>query len=370
MVQHQALLTRQLKLGHTSTIRLVTSLLSTVLAVALAWMDLGYWALIWREVARSAMLAGGMWICCPWIPSLPSMKTDIRAQLKFGAHLTGANILSTLCGGCDRFLLGRYWGAVPVAIFRQANQLISAPTDQLLSPLYQVTQPGLSMLQSDPVRYQRFYRKVLSLVCIITMPLSLFVAVYAVEITLGLLGGKWIDTAPILMIISYGTFIKQAVGSTAFIPISRGHSQTYLFLTVLQNVTWLIFVCIGAWWGTKGLALADVAATYILIAPRLHYSLKGSPVTIGMFFSAIARPATASVAMWIALNVVRAVFPIHAPPLALGLGCLIALVVFPVIWLLMPGGKTELIALISDLRAAVQGKVTRIETTEPVAIAG
>ena len=38
MAQHQALLTRQLKLGHTSAIRLASSVLSTLLAILLAWL--------------------------------------------------------------------------------------------------------------------------------------------------------------------------------------------------------------------------------------------------------------------------------------------------------------------------------------------
>ena len=54
MVQHQSLLTRQLKLGYTSGIRLASSFLSTLLAVFLAWKGMGCWALVWREVVRSA----------------------------------------------------------------------------------------------------------------------------------------------------------------------------------------------------------------------------------------------------------------------------------------------------------------------------
>src|SRR5262245_55314580 len=75
MVQHQALLTRQLKLGYTSTIRLLSSLFSTVLAVALAWKGFGYWALVWREFVRCGLLALGMWAAFPWMPGLPSRRT-------------------------------------------------------------------------------------------------------------------------------------------------------------------------------------------------------------------------------------------------------------------------------------------------------
>src|SRR5882724_9588566 len=92
MVQHQALMTRRLKLGHTSTVRLLSSLLSTILAVVLAWMGFGFWSLIWREVARSALLTAGMWLCFPWVPGLPCRKTSVRGLIHFGTDLTASYI--------------------------------------------------------------------------------------------------------------------------------------------------------------------------------------------------------------------------------------------------------------------------------------
>ena len=149
MVQHQALLARVLKLGHSATVRVLASVISTVVAVLLAWKGFGYWALVWREVLRCGLLALGMWLCFPWIPGLPCRQTDVRALLGFGAHLSVANIVLSVGGGADRFLIGRFWGAGPVAIYRQAYQLLVLPIEQLVSPVYQVTQPGLSMLQTD-----------------------------------------------------------------------------------------------------------------------------------------------------------------------------------------------------------------------------
>jgi PST family polysaccharide transporter len=369
MVQHQALLTRQMKLGHTSSVRLISSLISTALAILLASMNFGYWALIWREVARSVLLAAGMWLCFPWIPGLPKWKTDIKGLLRFGTHLTGANILATISAGFDRFLIGRFWGAAPVAMYRQAYQLVTAPLDQLLSPIYQVAQPGLSMLQADDSRYRRFYQKILVIICAVTMPLSLFVAVYSNEITLLVLGHKWGNAAPVLMILSFGVFIKQAVGSSAQILITRGRSQTYMVLTFAYIVTLVLLMCLGVRWGTVGVAAADVAATYLLAIPRLHYSLKGSPVTMAMFFSTIARPAVASIAMTIVLILVRTSWPALSLLLSLAVGACVSLAVFSTVWLLIPGGRAELMSLVSDLHFTRRQKELGIKDGEPAAVA-
>jgi len=369
MVQHQALLARVLKLGHSATVRVLTSVISTVVAVLLAWKGFGYWALVWREVVRSVLLVAGMWFCFPWVPGPPCWKTDIRGLLGFGMHLSAANIFASISGGADRFLLGRFWGAGPVAMYRQAFLLLVVPMDQLLSPLYQVAQPGMSMLQTEALRYRRFYQKVLTLVCVATMPLSLFAAVYSAEIIRIVLGRRWLDAAPLLMILSFDAFIRQAVGSSAQVLITRGRSKMYLGLTMLHNVTVILLMVIGVRWGANGVALADVATTYLLIAPRLYYSLKDSPVTIGTFFATIARPAMASILMAIALGFLLQALPPFGAPIVLLLASVIGVVVFFGAWVLVPGGKAELIGLVSDLRLALQTKTGRASALEPVAVA-
>ncbi len=364
MVQHQALLTRQLKLGHISIVRLLTSAVSALLAILLAWKGFGYWALVWREVSRSALLAAGMWICFPWIPGLPTRHSKVRKLLGFGANLTIGNILLNLSAGVDRFFIGRFWGAVPVGIYRQAYQLITAPTDQLPSPIYQVTQPGLCILQGDSARFRRFYQKALTLLCVIVMPISAFAIVYSAEVTRVLLGPKWMACAPILVILSFGTFIKQAVASTSWILASLGRARTYLALTVAQSATVIVFMFVGVRWGIKGVALADVAATCFLIWPRLHYSLRDSPVSVRAFLVTLVRPAIASATMALALTLLRLAIPALPSVAALAVGCLIGFAVFCATWLLLPGGKEELLSVIADLRTAVRRKIPNLNPAE------
>ena len=305
VVQHEALLARTLKLGHIAVVRVLSSMISVIVAMLLAWKGFGYWALVWKEVVRWALLTLGMWICLPWIPGLPRRNANVRALVRFGAHLSGANILVTMTAGADRFLLGKFWGASAVAFYRQAYQLLVLPMDQLLGPLFQVTQPGLSMLQAEDAKYRHFYQKVLTIVCIATMPVSLFVAVSATEITRVLLGRKWLECAGVLMILSLGTFIKEPVRWSAHILITRGKSARYLKLTLFQNVIVVLFMLIGVRWGITGVAAADVVATYLLAAPTLYLSLKGSPVTMKTFVATVARPAIASIAMAVSVRLLH-----------------------------------------------------------------
>jgi PST family polysaccharide transporter len=336
----------------------------------LAWKGFGYWALVWKEVVRWGLLTVGMWICLPWIPGLPCRSVNVRSLLRFGAHLSGANILVTIMTGADRFLLGRFWGAGAVAVYRQAYQLLVLPMDQLLGPVFQVTQPGLSMLQTEDSKYRHFYQKVLTVVCIATMPVSLFVAATATEIVRVLLGRKWIECASVLMILSLGTFIKEPIRWNAHVLITRGKSRRYLGLTLLQNVTFVVCMLVGVRCGITGVAAADVIATYLLAVPTLYLSLKGSPVTMRMFIAMVARPAAASIAMGVSVRLLHNSLPAIGAPGFLLLASAIGVGGFIGTWMLLPGGKAELAGLVADLRAAFGRKVAAAKPAEPVAVAG
>jgi PST family polysaccharide transporter len=369
MVQHQALLTRVLKLGHTAAVRVLSSLISTIVGVWLAWKGFGYWALVWKEVLRCALLPFGMWLCFRWVPGLPFMKTKVWGLLRFGAHLSAANILSAIGSGADRFLLGRFWGAGSVAMYRQAYQLLVLPVEQLIGPVYYVAQPGLSMLQTEPALYRRFYQKVLTIVCAATMPVSLFVAVYSAEVTRVLLGRRWLEAAPLLMILSLHAFIKQPVASAAFVLITRGRSRMYLALVSVQSAILILLMVTGVHWGATGVAIADVAATYLLMIPTLYYSFKNSPITIGTFFSTIARPAIASLMMAILLRLIHQALPPLGAPAFLAIGSFVGVFTFLAIWALLPGGKPELNSLVADVRAALRRKEIKRPLDSSLAVA-
>ena len=308
-VQHQALLNRQMKQAQISIIRLGASFLSIIVAVLLAIRDYGYWALVWQEVARSFLIAVGIWVCCPWIPRLPYRNAKVGSLLRFGRNLSLTSILNALVSNLDRLLIGRFFGAEPVGLYRQAQQLILAPIEQLNAPIQRVSQPALSILQDDPVRYRRYYRNIVLVVALTTMPLAVFAAIYAKEITLVVLGEKWVGAAPLLSIFAVATFIRPVLGMAGVVLITCGQSDRLLIFALIRNAILVLFTLMGLRWGAEGVAAGQLATTIVLILPSLYYSFARSPVTVGSFFAAIRTPLIASTVMVAGLLVFRSFMP-------------------------------------------------------------
>ena len=363
-VQHQALLSRQLKQGHMAIVRLGASLLSLVVAVVLAMEHFGVWALAWREVTRAFFVVVGMWLACRWVPGPPRRNVKIAGLLHYGSHLTLSQLSIACLSQLDRFLIGRFFGASPLGLYRQAQQLILAPIEQLRVPLYSVASPSLSMLQADPDRYRRYYERIVLVIGLATMPLGLFIAIYAPEITHDVLGPKWIDATVFLQIFGIVAVLKPVLDTSTVVMLTYGLSRRLLALSVVYNLLFAGFIFAGLAWGPVGVALSNVVAIAVLMLPMLHFSLRRTPISVGAFFGAVSTPAIASTvmaALLLGLHGFTSQFEMTKFGMTISLfsGLAVAAVAYPAMVFSLPRGRKEVLPLIS----AVLGSFARRKQT-------
>lgn len=358
-VQHEALMCRQLRQGELAVIRLLASVLSTFLAVVLALEEWGYWALVWRDVSRAAMITFLVWLRCPWIPGWPTTRAGTRSLLRFGRDLTFANLMYGVTTNVDRLLVGRLFGATQLGGYRLAHQLIAAPIDQLISPINSVAYSGLSMLQNDATRYRRYYEKATFLIGFCSMPIAAFAVVYAEELTLLLLGQAWIDAVPFFQVFAASAFIRPVMATAGAVLISCGQSGRLITITIVSNVTFLVLIAAGSLWGAIGIALAHVTTPALLLLPTLWFAFARTPITIRGFFRAIRTPVAASVLMLAGLTAFRSLMPGDGGILTICFGFALGMALYLFSFVLLPQGREEIGDLFTNLRAGLPRGWTR-----------
>lgn len=352
-VQHEALLIRQLRQGELALIRLAASLISVIIAVGLAMNDWGYWSLVWREVARSAFITGGVWLRCLWLPGLPRRRVGTLGLVRFGSEISLTHFLSSMIMHVDKLLVGRLFGAVAVGMYRQAQQLILAPLDQLNQPINGVAQPGLSALQRDPDRYRRFYEKIVFIVAALTVPFGLFIAVCAEEITLLMLGPNWTDATVFVRIFGVGASIRPAIGTSAIVLMTCGRSTRYLTLGIVHAVVLALSLLAAIPWGAVGIAIAYVGTTLVLMYPKLYYSFVDTPASVSGFFNALLAPVVSSVVMLCGILAVKVLAPAEGFIESLVLSAGIGGSIYVVATWLQPGGRVEMKSMLTDMRSVL-----------------
>lgn len=352
--QHHALLRRSLKYRQIAVIQVTASAGSILVAILMAIHGLGYWALVAREVTRGFFSSIGAWICFPWIPGMPSRRAGIGGMLRFGADITGVNVLYLFSQSFDQVLVGRVFGAHALGFYRQGCQLVLSPISQISYPIRVVAESALSRLQEDASRYRQYYSSILKAVSLATMPTSLFLAVYSGEIVSLVLGEKWQDASPVFRILAVAACLRPAAETAGAVMVSRGLSRRFFWLGLLSAGSLTLLFLAGLPFGVEGVASAHILALWLLLIPKLYWSFAGTPVRVVDFFASVARPALASLVMTGSLIVLKASNLTGTAGSSLLLGMGLALTIFLVTLMALPGGRSDLTALLRNV-AASQG---------------
>jgi len=357
-VQHEALLTRQLKQGHLAVIRLSTTLLSSAGGIVLALVGFGYWSLVVREVTRSFIYLLGVWWACRWMPAFLLRPKEVRGFLSFGRDLTLGNFVNSITR-IDGILVGKFFGSEVLGLYRQAQNLISTPVEQLNGPVFNVAQPGISSLQSEPDRYRRYYQRVVGFVALVTMPLGVFAVAYPEDLTLVVLGEQWLPVAPFIAVFAVAAALRPTMATTSLVLFSLGRAKVMFYLTLVHSLVLTLLMFASLPWGALGIATVHVATSIITFPVTLHYSLKESPVSRGVFFSAIKMSLISTVCMGVSLVLFRLMVPIESPFSSLLAGCAVGSITYLLPWMLLPTGRMELRLILEDFSNALLRRAVR-----------
>ncbi len=278
-VQHRSLLERQMRFGYLGLSNLTSTLLSIIIAIALAFYGFGVWALVWREISFAFIYALCSWLFCGWIPGLPRKTEGIRKSLRFGVHLSTVSIIQYLTLNTDRILIGRLCGASSLGFYMKAFQLVAMPIENIRSTFWDIGLAPLSTIANDHKKYISYYGKLLSAMSFIYMPMVVFLIIQSEDIILLLLGEKWMEAAPIMRVIAIAGFVTPLTGSIQLVMISCGNTKKYLKWGSISGTCMITGYFIGVKWGAFGVACSYAVCSYILLVAAIIYCLRNSPVT-------------------------------------------------------------------------------------------
>lgn len=341
-VQHQALLRRQLHFGRLAGIQILSNGLSISVGIILALNGFGYWALVWKEVLWSILTAAGSLAMCPWCPGNPKWSKDLFSILRFGRDISGFNIAYFFSRSLDQILLGRFWGAGPLGLYKQAYQLMLAPVSQLQWPVEHVAEPALSALQNEHEKYRQTYMKIISFLSFATMPLVVYLGMFSETLVRTLLGDKWIGSASILRILAIAAFIQPVASTCGFVMVTNGKSRRYFLWGLLNAICVCAAISLGICWGPLGVAKAYAINVYVTLIPSLWFGFEDTPISISLFFKAISLPSLASVLMGVVLLLISPEI-VWMPSLSQTLiSFSLAITLYFIIMTLIPAGRRML----------------------------
>jgi O-antigen/teichoic acid export membrane protein len=351
IIQHQALLRRQMRFGVLSVIGIVSQVGSLALTITCAWYGWGYWALVIQAPSAGLINMILVWMATGWIPGKMVRGSGVRPMLKFGGFLTGFNLTNHFARNLDNILIGKFAGSVELGLYQRAYSLLMLPINQINAPITSVAIPALSRLQKDPQAYRRYYQRAIGLLVIVGMPVIAFAAAAAKPIILILLGEQWLDAVDLFLALSPAAFIGTFNVATGWVYTSMGTTHRQFRYGILAAILTCVGFAIGAHWGPLGVAWSLSINFMIVRYPAVAYCFSGTPLKPRDLGAVLWKPAlaaiTTGVATWYAWDHWMGQWNLFAAFFAMaGLFAILYLLC----WLILPGGRQHLIDTVKLLK--------------------
>lgn len=349
-VQHRALLDRAMRFTTSVKIDILSCTIGTAVAIVMAALGFGYWALICQNISLPLVATIATWIAVPWMPGRPRWSQELRSMMRFGGTVTLNGVVVYLAYNAEKILLGRFWGAAALGIYGRAYQLTNMPMQQLMTSVGSVAFPMLSRLQGNLERLRRSYLKAHSLVVSLTVPVVISCAMFADDIIQTVLGPKWNAAAPILRLLSPAILIFALMNPMSWLLRATGRVGRSLKIALVICPVMILGVVAGLRYGPKGVALGYSAAIGILAVPLIAWAKRGTGITFADFWDCIKRPLGAGLLAGLAAGMFR--YYLHTvlgSPLTLILEIAILFGVYGLILLFAMGQKEMYYDLFSHL---------------------
>jgi O-antigen/teichoic acid export membrane protein len=258
-----ALLRRDMRFRTLSVIYLVSQISYGIVAILLAFLGFGPWALIAGRLVLTATLT----IIKLWIMPLrikPQINwTSAKELVSFGSGITLTNVFNNFALQGDNWVASRYLGATMLGFYNRAYTLFSMPTSMFGSLLNSVLFPLLSKFQDRHKKIAYVYLNLNALIALLSFPVSIFLFFSAREIIQIVLGDGWDPVVGPFKVLIICLFFRSSYKISVSTINSLGAIYKRLWTQVLYAASVIGGAIIGKEWGIIGIATTTSISMFI-----------------------------------------------------------------------------------------------------------
>jgi PST family polysaccharide transporter len=345
-----ALLQKAMDFRKLAAAQLSGTVLSGIVAIYLAFRGFGVWSIVVMYVANAIVYVATLWIITPWRPDFSMRWGALKDLSKFSRNLLGFSAFNYWTRNGDNLLVGRYAGSAALGIYARSYTILLLPVAQVSGVIANVMFPALSAIQKDVERVRDVYLKSISVISLVTFPLTLGLLVVSRSFILALFGDKWAGMIPILQVFCLLGAL-QSIGTTVgWIYQSQGRTDLMFRVGLISGSVFIVSFIAGLRWGAIGVAVAYTLANLLVWYPTWAIPARLIDLDFLMMLRSLAPTFCWAAAMAFCVWLLGLLLP-SAWSYAIHLALQVALGVF-VYWVLVHALRLEAYSIASRLVAA------------------
>ena len=252
------ILTRRVAHRRLAFIALLNAVLTTVVAVGLAWQGLELWALLAVNLVTLAVTIAALYIWRPvWRPRLAWPAPAVRYFLHFGSRNFLASVLLRTLDKMDDLWAGLYLGKMPLGYYSRAYAFATYPRQVLAVPVNRVIRGTYAELMGDRPRLSKAFFRANAFLLRSGSYLAGLLALVAPEFIHLFLGDKWLPMLDAFRLMLVFTLLDPIRITVSHVFVAVGVPEQVVRARLIQLVVLVAgLFLLGPVLGIAGVALA------------------------------------------------------------------------------------------------------------------
>jgi O-antigen/teichoic acid export membrane protein len=294
----EALMRRELRFEQLTRVRIVASFADAATKLVVAYLgahvypELKIWCFVLGPLVNGFVASIGILLYRPWRPQLVFDRAVARGALRYGAQVSGGELLYYIYTNADYLVIGRVWDDAAVGAYRIAYELILDVVRLISLVTAEVAFPAFARLAGDGRRAGELLIRFTRQNAITLVPVVAFLAVAADDLLAVLyppLPPAATLTARILCVVGALRMISFVLPATL---TGLGHARDALVYHVLAALLLPAAFVVAAWAapdaGYVAVAWAWAAAYPVVFAVLLGRALARCHVRLASYLRRLA----------------------------------------------------------------------------------
>ncbi|MCE5348307.1 MAG: MOP flippase family protein [Bacteroidales bacterium] len=266
-ILQSTILTKNINFKLQTKISLIASVTSGIIAITMACMGFGVWALVAKTISQQFINSLLLWFCNNWIPCWVFDKNSFKELFNFGSRLMVSGLIDTTYKNVYFLIIGKYFSSAELGYYTRANQFSNLFSSNITSIIQRVSYPVLTTIQDEPERLKSGYKKLIKTTMFISFVLMLAMAAIAKPMVLVLIGNQWLPAAPYLQLLCFVGMLYPLHALNLNMLNVKGRSDLFLKLEIIKKTLAVPVILIGILAGIEimitGMFLFSLIAFFI-----------------------------------------------------------------------------------------------------------
>lgn len=259
----KTILIRNLDFKSQAIFSLVSSLLSGIIGITMAYCGFGVWSLVGQQLSRQTFLMCGYWIAGKWRPRWMFSRTCFIDLFGFGSKLLVANLINSIFKDSFLTVIGKIYSPRDLGFYNRAEQFNTILSSNFGQIVRKVSLPSLSQIQDDEERLRATYRKLMRYIAILSFAAVFTLAAVAEPLIIVLIGEKWLPSVKLLQIMSLYAAIYPLNMLNLNVLNLRRRSDYLLKLEIIKKILFIPVIAVGFFFKLEVMLWAAVIYYYI-----------------------------------------------------------------------------------------------------------